>query len=1221
MTVAADAAHKDEAPPSDRSTASDTPIETTSSQRARSDEISAETEQDDTSEIARAEDEPETEEEASGDDSEDEGEDEPYLKYDKVTGRLSSIYRNGDSSSALTVAGNKLVVGTDSGNVHVLALPGLQTLRTYKAHSASVLCCSISPPYPSLSSTRNSVEPSVAEHESVEQRKTTNGAPPTASTNSPRPSRQPVPQPKLANSSDNAIHVGTSSLDGIVCIFSLLDPKDVLLRNFARPVNAIALSPEFTYDRTYLTGGKAGQLVVTKGGKAGVKTDANLNTVSAAAGGWLSSIGLASDTGKDTVLHEGEGVISTIKWSRSRKWVAWVNEEGIKIMRSQLRLGSEESEYAWRRIAHAAKPDSRIWEEMAGVWKAKASWFDESHLEPDTTASRASGGNGSRVSDKPSNSVDKLVVGWGDTVWILHVQEKRSKAGQRNAGKLPIGNAEIVHKLHFQDCIVSGISLFTPTSAAILAYRTRDDDDRPISPNANRDKDTPRKGRAHRRTGLAPQLRVVDVRDGNELDVDELPMSRFETLSAQDYSMETLWVPQAAPSTNGQAPKGTLEGLWELSGGNYAQKLLSSGASVLSRSSSGVDGAGRRGSFVGRAGLGPASSRAPTSDQPSAAHQYLTWSGLKLFIQSPYDKILAVKRQAADHLEWLVSQQHYAKAWTLLDEQPGVAVSSTVLEDALSVSSGKTGRQAQGQSLADFLAGGDSASTSSQHDESVSAPSEKRRIGDLWIAQLVAAKRWKHAGEITGKVLSDGRGWDHWIKVFADAGQLDHITPAVPTRLTHPVIPARAYDLILQHYIETAPARACELLDDWEEGLYDAANGVKAVKARLADNEIVEGSEDWRWLLESLARLSLGLADPQEALRCYILTQNAESAFRLVQEEKLADALGDDVAGFVTLKLSKKQLRSANITELDEASSQAVQILAEEAHKGTIYPKSVIVQLQHMGPTYRPFIYFYLRTLWQGVNADKAQQISRRLFNRTTNEGRAMVEDHADLAVETFAEYDRSLLMEFLEASEVYDYNRAAALCEHKHYTQELVLVLSRTGQTKRALWLIIGELGDATQAINFVKQNPDLWDDLLEYGMDKPAFVRGLLAEVGTSVDPVKVVRHIPEGLEIDGLKEGILTLVQSWEVQLEVSRGVDRVLHGEVMANMASLRQGQSQAIRFDVMHDTQADLEIKTVAQSMPEVTTSLPQHHKHIEPRPGHCLGCGNVFHEDGEYSTN
>ena len=122
-----------------------------------------------------------------------------------------------------------------------------------------------------------------------------------------------------------------------------------------------------------------------------------------------------------------------------------------------------------------------------------------------------------------------------DTTWIMSVQA--GVGYTMSSGQKQIGSADIVHKLQFRDCIVSGIALYTPTTLAILAYRTRDDDDRPIQ--QTQQENTPRKGR-HRHTSLAPQLRLVNAINGEELDVDELPISRFETLSAQDYHLSSL---------------------------------------------------------------------------------------------------------------------------------------------------------------------------------------------------------------------------------------------------------------------------------------------------------------------------------------------------------------------------------------------------------------------------------------------------------------------------------------------------------------------------------------------------------------------------------------------------------------------------------------------------------------------------------------------------------
>jgi hypothetical protein len=204
----------------------------------------------------------------------------------------------------------------------------------------------------------------------------------------------------------------------------LLDPKDVLLRNFGRPVQAVALSPEYKSDRTYLSGGLAGNLILTTGGRVGASSNSTtMGGATAAASGWLGSIGLGANNGKDTILHSGEGAISTIKWSLSGKYVAWVNEEGIKIMRSNLHLDSADSEFSWKRMGHMDRPNRPGWEDMASVWKARAEWIDEDALSTDDQPpSNTNGGDAvTQKSNKAETDVEKLVVGWGGTIWIIKV--------------------------------------------------------------------------------------------------------------------------------------------------------------------------------------------------------------------------------------------------------------------------------------------------------------------------------------------------------------------------------------------------------------------------------------------------------------------------------------------------------------------------------------------------------------------------------------------------------------------------------------------------------------------------------------------------------------------------------------------------------------------------------------------------------------------------------
>lgn len=270
-------------------------------------------------------------------------------------------------------------------------------------------------------------------------------ATPTSST---RSSKQQPPVPPLPT---NQIHIATASIDGHVCVSSLVDPKDVTLRNFARPVQAVALSPDYKNDRSYLSGGLAGNLILTVGGKAGVSADANTNSSAASAASWLGSIGLSQNTGKDTILHSGEGSISTIKFSTSTRFVAWVNEHGIKIMRSNLKLDAADSDSAWKRIAHVDRPRRNIWDDMCSVWKARIEWVDDKSLETDDYPAPTLNGShaekdvpGEPQSKKKRRS-EKLVVGWGDTAWVLDVHLGGTGVG-KHAGERSAGSADILQK-------------------------------------------------------------------------------------------------------------------------------------------------------------------------------------------------------------------------------------------------------------------------------------------------------------------------------------------------------------------------------------------------------------------------------------------------------------------------------------------------------------------------------------------------------------------------------------------------------------------------------------------------------------------------------------------------------------------------------------------------------------------------------------------------------
>lgn len=406
-------------------------------------------------------------------DEEDEEEDEePRLKYARLTQNLNAVYRNGDATSAFIVGGDKMVrfncmtshvktlsdanspqvVGTHNGNIvsrhkdmgrrnvlanvyqqHVIQLPIMQPLRVYHAHSASVTSISISPYPPPLSNERPD--------KSLRQASQTQSAPRPSDASPAASNRRPKEPMQVPRTTSNDIYVATSSMDGNVCVQSLLDVKDVQLRNFGRPVQAVALSPDYKTDRTYLSGGLAGQLILTVGGGPGKSTSTTIGTAAATASGWLGSMGLGTNTGKDTILHSGEGTVNCIKWSLSGKYVAWLNEYGIKFMRTKHQLESVDLEGAWQRIGHYDRPQTEEWEAMASVWKGRVEWIDERAVEDDDTRLPTHSGLDVSTSTK-RQTVERLLVGWGGTIWIIHIHGDGSSSGKPGQSK-PFRRAEV----------------------------------------------------------------------------------------------------------------------------------------------------------------------------------------------------------------------------------------------------------------------------------------------------------------------------------------------------------------------------------------------------------------------------------------------------------------------------------------------------------------------------------------------------------------------------------------------------------------------------------------------------------------------------------------------------------------------------------------------------------------------------------------------------------
>jgi vacuolar protein sorting-associated protein 41 len=693
--------------------------------------------------------------------------------------------------------------------------------------------------------------------------------------------------------------------------------------------------------------------------------------------------------------------------------------------------------------------------------------------------------------------------------------------------------------------------MYSPKLLLVLAYLESEKDDL---------EEQPRSSRRHK--AVEPELRLIDLETQEEVSADTLPVSRYQNLASSDYHMSVLTPPRITAAAIQRGAFGAL-GTGLLDATLYPARLFTSNASVRSFGSNGDRGSERvASSFISNPISG--GSTIPKELQTISAAK-----GIKVFIHSPYDSITAMSRDPSDHLAWLELHEKYEEAWVLVDQNPGVLnPSSEGQQDAFVKSE---------TSLVEFFADDGSSITTAGQTLNANARHEKRRIGELWIEQHVQKNEWESAGDVCVKVLDATDRWEHWIWKFVEAGKYDEIASHIPVGI-RPSVSSAVYDVFLDYYVSSNRQMFEQLLCQWPPELFDIGKTISIIEDQLKTGGVQPDSDDWRILMARLAKLLLADGHHREALHCYIRLQDADEALRLISEYRIADAISDDVLKFIHLRVSKQQLAKASVSELEQMTAESISILVREAYNGIVRPETVVSQLNTTSG--RLYLFFYLRALWRGESHPSKAEEKPQLRGRgrhardaaeklAADEGKSLVEPFADITLDIFAEYDRQLLMDFLQASTAYSFEEACGICEEKHYTTELIYLLSKTGQTKRALNLILSDLNDVSQAISFAKsqEDSDLWEDLLNYSMDKPDFIHALLTEAGTSIDPIKLVRRIPSGLEIEGLRDGLTRLLRDHDIQASISQGAAKVMQGEVAVGMDALRRGQRCGIKFDV------------------------------------------------------
>jgi hypothetical protein len=167
------------------------------------------------------------------------------------------------------------------------------------------------------------------------------------------------------------------------------------------------------------------------------------------------------------------------------------------------------------------------------------------------------------------------------------------------------------------------------------------------------------------------------------------------------------------------------------------------------------------------------------------------------------------------------------------------------------------------------------------------------------------------------------------------------------------------------------------------------------------------------------------------------------------------------------------------------------------------------------------------------------------IFEKDSNLSR----DFHTMQVVLYAEYQREKLLKFLQNSQYIILAQAQKELQERNLVPEIVYILERMGQIKKALQLILHAIKDVNQAIEFCKKHndKDLWEDLINYSLNKPEYIIGLLNNIGTHVNPVDLIDRIPNGVKIKGLRDALVKILQDYRVQLSLLEGSKNIISGD--------------------------------------------------------------------------
>ncbi|OMO90342.1 hypothetical protein COLO4_19230 [Corchorus olitorius] len=445
-------------------------------------------------------------------------------------------------------------------------------------------------------------------------------------------------------------------------------------------------------------------------------------------------------------------------------------------------------------------------------------------------------------------------------------------------------------------------------------------------------------------------------------------------------------------------------------------------------------------------------------------------------------------------------------------------------------------------------------------------------VGSRYLDHLIVERKYAEAASLCPKLLrGSATAWERWVFHFAHLRQLPVLVPYIPTE--NPRLRDTAYEVALVA-LATNPSFHKDLLStvkSWPRVIYSALPVISAIEPQLNSSSMTDA------LKEALAEL-------------YVIDGQYEKAFALY-----ADLMKPDIFDFIEKHNLHESIREKVVQLMMLDCKHAVSLLIQ--NRDLITPSEVVSQLLSAGNKCdsRYFLHLYLHSLFE-VNPHAGK-------------------DFHDMQVELYAEYDPKMLLPFLRSSQHYTLEKAYEICVRRNLLREQVFILGRMGNSRQALAVIINELGDIEEAVEFVsmQHDDDLWEELIKQCLHKPEMVGVLLEHTVGNLDPLYIVNMVPNGLEIPRLRDRLVKIITDYRTETSLRHGCNDILKADCVNLLVKYYKEAKRAVCLsNEEDDARAKRDASRATQAIEKTTSMRNMEVKSKTRGGGRCCMCFDPF---------